>query len=125
MTGTANKLVNSSHPKSKLIKTRADDLGREMKNMQQNAKERQDKLVMAIKLHKYMRELEPKPKIPPRITPRVTLRTTPRTTPKLTPRITPRTTPKTTLKTTPMDTKDDTKVNIKDNTKDKLNNLAI
>jgi hypothetical protein len=29
-----------------------------MKNMQQNAKERRDKLVMAIKLHKYMREVE-------------------------------------------------------------------
>ena len=34
MTGTANKLVSSQHPESKLIKTRAEGLGREMKNLQ-------------------------------------------------------------------------------------------
>ena len=56
MMGTANKLVGAQHPESRGIKAKAEGLGRELKALQQKAKGRRDRLVLAIQLHEYMRE---------------------------------------------------------------------
>merc|ERR1719445_364352 len=56
MTATADKLVAGQYPDSRLIKTRAEGLGRKLKGLQQKEKARRDSWVMAIQLHKYRRE---------------------------------------------------------------------
>ena len=56
MTATADKLVAGQHPDSRLIKTRAEGLSRELKGLQQKAKARRDRLVMAIQVHEYRRK---------------------------------------------------------------------
>ena len=56
LSSTADTLINSGHPESKQVRSRMEMLTRNLRNLQNDAKDRRNKLVQSIQLHEYMRE---------------------------------------------------------------------
>ena len=56
ISSTADTLVNSGHPESKQVRSRMEMLSRNLRNLQNEAQGRRNKLVQSIQLHEYMRE---------------------------------------------------------------------